>query len=374
MKKYPLTAAQNMHYQWIRKYGTQQVSGLSIVASLKTNLDFELLKKCIQKEIERYGCMRVQFTKADKDGTIKQYVVPKSTYDIPVKDLSNLTMDEADKTMQSWAYKTFDGDDIPLFEIFMVMLPEGYRGFFLHMDHRLIDSCGVVVMTNDSMSMYTHYRFGADMPDELADFEDVLIKDLSKTKNEKRFQRDKNFWDKLIDDWGEPIYSDIRGPRALDKTRRKHHNPNLRAADIELKNLFVAVEDYKLEPDSCKTLYDFCQTHQISMTNLLLLGMRTYLSKMNNGQTDISIQNFISRRSTKDEWTSGGSRTIMFPCRTKISPNTDFLSASGSGKSKWSFTCWIIRIVFLYVASSSLCHLVGCIAHSISCSIQSISG
>ena len=55
--------------------------------------------------------------------------------------------------------------------------------------------------------------------------------------------------------------------------------------------------------------------------------MRTYLSKQNGGQEDISIQNFISRRSTKDEWTSGGSRTIMFPCRTVIAPDTDFLAA-----------------------------------------------
>ena len=64
------------------------------------------------------------------------------------------------------------------------------------------------------------------------------------------------------------------------------------------------------------------------MTNLLLLGIRTYLSKVNNGQEDITIENFISRRSTHDEWTSGGSRTIMFPCRTVISPETDFLSAA----------------------------------------------
>ena len=53
-----------------------------------------------------------------------------------------------------------------------------------------------------------------------------------------------------------------------------------------------------------------------------------YLSKVNNGQEDITIQNFISRRSTHDEWTSGGSRTIMFPCRTVIEPETDFLSAA----------------------------------------------
>lgn len=95
-----------------------------------------------------------------------------------------------------------------------------------------------------------------------------------------------------------------------------------------MKDLFVAVKDYYLEPGPTKNLIDFCMNHQLSMTNLLLLGIRTYLSKVNNGQEDITIQNFISRRSTHDEWTSGGSRTIMFPCRTVIAPETDFLSAA----------------------------------------------
>ncbi|MCR5416469.1 MAG: chromosome condensation protein [Pseudobutyrivibrio sp.] len=328
MKNYPLTAAQNMHYRWIKQYGTQQVSGLSIVASLQDELDFEILKKCILMEIQRYGCMRVQFTKPDENGNINQYLTKGNFYDIPLKDLSAMTMEKADATMQGWAYKTFDGDDIPMMEIFMVKLPEDYRGFFLHMDHRLIDSCGVVIMTNDIMSLYTHLRFNSPMPDDLADYETVLQKDLKRASNEKRLIRDKDFWDDILDKWGEPLYSDIQGPMILDRAREAHHNPNLRAADIELKDLFVAVDDYKLNVKSTKQLFDFCQNHQISMTNLLLLGMRTYLSKMNNGQEDISIQNFISRRSTHDEWTSGGSRTIMFPCRTKISPDTEFLDAA----------------------------------------------
>ncbi|SFB96889.1 condensation domain-containing protein [Butyrivibrio sp. YAB3001] len=327
-KTYSLTAAQNMHYRWIKEYGTQQVSGLSIVASLKADIDFELLKKCIKKEIERYGCMRVRFTKADKRGEVKQYIVKKDDRDIPFKDLSDKTMEEADTIMQSWAYQTFDGDDIPMCEVFMMKLPDGYNGFFIHMDHRLIDSCGVVVMTNDIMSLYTHYKFGSEYPADLADFETVLENDLSKASNEKRFMKDKKFWDEQLDELGEPIYSDIQGPSVLEKAREIHHDPKLRSADIERKELFVAVKDYKLEAEPSKRLIDFCMNHSISMTNLLLMGIRTYLSKQNDGQEDISIQNFISRRSTKDEWTSGGSRTIMFPCRTVIAGDTDFLSAA----------------------------------------------
>ena len=131
-----------------------------------------------------------------------------------------------------------------------------------------------------------------------------------------------------MDALGEPLYSDIQGPSVLEEARKKHKNKKLRAADIEREKLFVAVKDYVLEPAPTKGLIDFCMNHQISMTNLLLLSIRTYLSKVNNGQEDITIENFISRRSTHDEWTSGGSRTIMFPCRTVLPADMDFLSAA----------------------------------------------
>ena len=327
-KYYPLTAAQRMHHLWINQYHTQQVSGVSVVAALQADLDMELLEKCIHEEIQRYGCMRVRFTKPDEDGEVKQYIVKRDDRKLQQFDLSEMTMEEADAVMQSWAYETFDGDDIPMCEVRLMKLPERYKGFFIHMDHRLIDSCGLVVMINDVMKLYTYYRFGAPKPEPMADYEEVLQLDLTKASRQKRFLKDKKFWDDQLDALGEPLYSDIQGTGVLQETREKHNDPTLRAADIERKNLFVQVKDYVLETEPTKRMLDFCQTHQISVTNLLLLGIRTYLSKVNDGQEDITIQNFISRRSTKEEWTSGGSRTIMFPCRTVMAAETEFLDAA----------------------------------------------
>lgn len=327
-KYYPLTAAQKMHNLWINQYKTQQVSGVSVVASLQADLDMALLEKCIHEEIERYGCMRVRFTKPDENGDVQQYIVNSDDKKLELFDLSDMTMEEADAIMQNWAYETFDGNDIPMCEVRLMKLPDGYKGFFVHMDHRLIDSCGLVVMINDVMKLYTHYRFDAPMPEPMADYEEVLQSDLAKASRQKRFLKDKKFWDDQLDTLGEPLYSDIQGPETLNQARKKYGNPNLRVADIEMKNLFVQVKDYVLEPEPTRRMMDFCETHQISMTNLLLLGIRTYLSKVNNGQEDITIQNFISRRSTKDEWSSGGSRTIMFPCRTVMTADTEFLDAA----------------------------------------------
>jgi len=328
MKYYPLTAAQNMHHQWIMEYGTQQVSGVSIVASVKAPLDFKLLEKCIKLEYERYGCMRLQFTKPDKKGNVKQYQVKNSPDRIEYYDLRDKgTLAAADAEMQQWAYVTFDGDNVPMCEIRLVDLPEKFKGMFIHMDHRLVDSSALAVMVKDIFQLYLHYQFGSDYPKELADYIKVLEKDLARANDPKRLEKDRRFWEEHFDTYGEPLYSDIQGPSVLEEARARHNNPNLRAADIERKELFVTVKDYYLEPYPSRRLFNFCTEHSVSMTNLLLFAMRTYLSKQNNGQEDITIENFISRRSTHDEWSSGGSRTIMFPCRTIISPDTEFLDA-----------------------------------------------
>ena len=327
-KEYELTAAQNMHYQWIRSYGTQQVSGLSIVAAFQADMDIELLKKSINEERRSYSCLRLQFTKPDKKGRVKQYLAPFKEQDFEEKDLTGMSFAEADETMQQWAYRTFDGDDIPMCEFFIVYLPDGYRGFFVHMDHRLCDSVGIAVMVNGIMSFYGHYKYGTALPEEQVDFEKVLEADLEKEAAPKRLARAKKFWDSQLDQYGEPLYSDIQGTEVLEQARKKHKNPALRAADIEKKQLHVLVSDYVLEADSTARVIDFCKEYMIAPTNLLLLVIRTYLSKVCDGQEDITVENFVSRRATRDEIFSGGSRTMCYPCRTVISADTTFLEAA----------------------------------------------
>ncbi len=325
---YPLTPAQNMHYQWIRQYNTQQVCGVTIVAAVKMDLDFMLLNKCIDEETKRYECLNLRFTAPDENGEIKQYFKRKSQKTIKLLNLSSMSFEEAESVCQSMAYETFDGTDRAMYEFLLVMLPGGYNGFFAHLDHRLIDSCGLAVMVKDIMALYAHYKFGKDYPQELAGFEEVLTKDLIKAGNQKRFDKDRAFWESILDKYGEPLYSDIQGKKVLEESRKRHNDNDLRSADIEKENLFVEVKDYKLDSEATKNLMDYCKDKKISFNNLLLLTMRTYLSKVNDLQEDITIESFIARRSTHDEWTSGGSRTIMFPCRTVISPATSFFEAA----------------------------------------------
>ena len=89
-KTYSLTAAQNMHYQWIKEYKTQQVSGLSIVAAFQADIDIPQLKRSIELEKERYSCLRLRFTKPDENGEIKQYIADWEPEDMPEMDMTGI--------------------------------------------------------------------------------------------------------------------------------------------------------------------------------------------------------------------------------------------------------------------------------------------
>ena len=60
------------------------MSGVSIVAAVKLDLDFKLLNKCINEETKRYGCLNLRFTAPDKEGEIKQYLKRKIQQNIKI--------------------------------------------------------------------------------------------------------------------------------------------------------------------------------------------------------------------------------------------------------------------------------------------------
>ena len=84
------------------------------------------------------------------------------------------------------------------------------------------------------------------------------------------------------------------------------------------------ITNFHLEGDPSRRLLDFCEKYGISMTCLLLMGLRTYLQKEND-QDDVSVTTTISRRATLSEKRCGGSRIHCFPFRTIVAREDTFM-------------------------------------------------
>lgn len=323
---YPLTSAQKLHLINLTEFPAPEALNIGVSLTLQTEIDFDLLKKCILLEYERCESLRIQFTKPDKDGNLYQYLVPYAKREIKLKDLSGMTEKEAENVMLGWTSIPLERADTLMNQFIMVILPGGYSGVYLKIDHTLIDSCGVIMMAKDIMELYCHYLFHTAYPAKPASYLKALEKDLAYEANCSRKTKAIDFWKSQLA-LGEPIYTDVTGSWKLEECRQRHHNPLLRAADREMEDIRAGSLVFHLGPDMADLLTDFCLTHSISMTNLLLMALRTYLSKKNNNEKNISINNYVSCRSGLNR-TSGGSRVHVYPCRTILEPATTFFEGT----------------------------------------------
>lgn len=324
-KVYPLTNAQKFHFYYLNFSPKKEVLNIGTSLTIQVDLDWNVLRDSIYKAYERSECMRVRFTK-DKDGTWYQYVVEKEEREIEFVDFTGKTMEEAEQTMRAWTRVPFTEEDIPMNRVVMIKTPDGFCGVYLLADHRLMDAQSLICFLRDIVELYCNTMYDdVPYPKEMASYIEQIQKDLAYEQGCKAKTRDEEFFHKLIEE-SEPIYNGIGGSGRLEMEREKSGNPNLRAAVNVSDSVDADIDIFHLEEEPTKRLMDFCEKYHISLTCLLLMGLRTYFQKM-NGNDDVSINSAIARRATLKEKKSGGTRIHSFPFRTIISKDRTFIDA-----------------------------------------------
>lgn len=323
---YPLTAAQRFHFFYQDFCPKKEVLNVGTSLTIESELDFEVLKESIIKAYERCECMRVRFAK-DKDGTWYQYVVntEEGRPEVETMDFSQVSMEEAEKTMTAWTSVPFKAEDSSMSRIVMIKMSDGFQGVYLLVDHRIMDAQSLICFLRDVIELYCSTVFEeVSYPKDMASYIEQLEKDLAYEAGSKVKERDAQYFQKLIDEMPEPIYNGIDGPGKLMAEREKSGNPEARAAVNVSDSVDSALDIFHLEEEPTKRLMDFCENYHVSLVCLLLMGLRTYYQKM-NGNEDVSINTAIARRATLKEKKSGGTRIHSFPFRTIISEDKTFL-------------------------------------------------
>lgn len=324
-KVYPLTNAQKFHFYYLDFSPKKEVLNIGTSLTIEVDLDWNVLRECIYQAYSRCECMRVRFTR-DKDGTWYQYVVDKEEREIEFVDFTGQTMEEAEQQMRSWTTVPFTDEDIPMNRVVMIRTPDGFNGVYLLADHRLMDAQSLICFLRDIIELYSNRMYDdVPYPKDMASYIEQIQKDLAYEAGSKAKERDEQFFRKLIEE-SEPIYNGIDGNGRLLMEREKSGNPNLRAAVNVSDSVDSEIDTFHLEEEPTTRLMDFCEKYHVSLTCLLIMGLRTYFQKM-NGNDDVSINTAIARRATLKEKKSGGTRIHSFPFRTIISEDRTFLDA-----------------------------------------------
>lgn len=321
-KTYPLTKAQTFHFYYMDKCPKKEVLNVGTSLTIEYELDFEVLKQSIYKAIERCESMRLRFVYDSQKMQWFQYVVEREDRDIEFFDFSMNTMEEANTMMTSWTRIPFKLQDSPMNRIVMVKMPDSSQGIYVLINHLIADAQSLIYFMKDIIELYCNAMYeGVEYPKEMRSYIEQLEKDLAYEAGSKAQQKDREFFEKMIEQ-SEPIYNGIDGPRALIAERRK--NPKARAAAFISSHMESALDIYHLEKEPTARLLKFCEDHHISLQCLLIMGIRTYFQKA-NGNADVSINVAYARRATILEKKSGGTRIHSFPFRTIIPEDKTFL-------------------------------------------------
>lgn len=300
----------------------KEVVNVGTSLTIEYELDLEVLRKAIYQAYDRCEAMRVRFAYDEKEKQWYQYIVDTEDREIDYVDFSDKTMEEAEAVMKEWTRIPFKREDSPLNKVVIIKTPDGNQGLYLLGDHMILDAQSLICFLKDIIEIYCSMMFEqVPYPTPMRSYIEQLQKDMEYESGSKAQQRDRDFFYKLIEE-SEPIFNGIEGPGPLLEARKK--NPNARAAYSATANVDSALDIFHLEEEPTARLMHFCEEQHISLQCLLLMGIRTYLQKM-NGNDDVSVNVAYARRATLLEKKSGGTRIHSFPFRTIIDENKTFL-------------------------------------------------
>lgn len=321
-KTYPLTVAQKFHFFYLDYCPKKEVVNVGTSLTIEYELNLNVLRQSIYKAYERCEGMRIRFAYDKKEKQWYQYVVEKEEREIEYVDFSGKTMEEAETIMKEWTAVPFEREDSPMNRIVIIKTPDGNQGLYLLADHLTLDAQSLICFLKDVIELYCNTMYeGVEYPKEMRSYIEQLEKDLEYEAGGKAQKRDREYFHKLIEQ-SEPIFNGIEGPGPLLEERKK--NPKARAARCISDSVDSALDIFHLEEEPTARLMTFCEQQHISLQCLLIMGIRTYLQKM-NGNDDVSINVAYARRATLLEKKSGGTRIHSFPFRTIIPEDMTFL-------------------------------------------------
>ena len=323
---YPLIPPQEM-IQYMLKYSFfhKQVTQIPDSIIVSEQIDFDLMTKAFNIEIERNDCLRLCFFK--RNGQIMQYFRdPYRIGSVPILEFSS--DEERNEVLTADAQKPIRMLKGEIFRLKYFKMYDGRCGIYINIHHLVMDNAAVFFFFGDLFAVYDHLKKGTPMPKPLGSYEERIKKELDYVADKSNLEREKQAYTEYITKNGEPLYLGVEGPKLLKEERKKKKDPSIMAP-----SLFDPIHDKadlakRVVPlELSEKVFKFMEENNISGECLVQLAMRLHLSKINGGHLDTYFISLCTRRRTLPEKRSGGTVTAPLPWRVHLEENDTFADA-----------------------------------------------
>lgn len=323
---YELIPPQEM-IQFMLKYSFfhKQVTQIPESIIVKKDIDFNIMEKAFNIEIERNDSLRLRFFK--EKGRIKQYFLNNYKVEkIPI--LHFQSEQERIETLTDDARKPIKILKGETFRVKFFSTHDNRCGVYINIHHLVMDNAAVFTFFADLFAVYDSLKDGTDMPKPLGRYEDIIKKELAYAANPENFKKEEKAYREFMEKDGEPLYLGVEGPKFLEAERIKKKNPNIKAP-----SLFDPIHDkaeltkYTIPYEESQKIFDFMKENGVGGECLVQLAMRLHVSKINNRHNDTYFIVLCPRRRTPAEKRAGGTLAAPLPQRIVLPETTTFREA-----------------------------------------------
>ena len=323
---YSLIHSQQM-VQFMWRYSVHmQSTQIPFSISFDEELDFNVLARAVNVEIERNDCMRLRIF---RDGfRIRQFFLDKF-------ELKRIIFREFSSKQEQTEY--FDNDasrrlDVFGGETFRIIFfrdCEKKCGVYIKASHMIMDFVAVFLFFKDLMAVYDSMKNGTDLPKPLAKYEDIIKKELADEGLEARIKKNvQAIREKVVLD-RRPSYNGITGQTLLERQRRFIMNKKLDTphAYLPFKDSTHLVK-CRLSAEESNKISDFIKQRNLSAECVIQLAFRIYLSKINGHTNDSLFWVLCPGRKTVKEKRCGGTLASPLPWREILNDGDSFLESA----------------------------------------------
>lgn len=320
---YKLIHSQEMvQYMW--KYSVHmQSTQIPVAMAFEEELDFNVLARAVNVEIERNDCTRLRIFR--EGFKVKQFFLNEYKLDkILIKNFSS--KEEQVEFFDGVASTKLDVFGGETFRIIFFRTFENKCGIFICASHMIMDFVASFTFFKDLMAVYDSLKNGAPMPRALGKYEDIIKNEQDNPELEERIARDARELDEWVAKDRVPFYNAVNGTKVLDMQRKLLCNN-----DMTMPHIYLPVLDStnlikcRLSPEDSRKIDSFIKENQLSPEWVIQLGFRIYLSKLNKHTNDTLFWVLCPRRRTVKEKRCGGTLASPMPWREILDDNTSFI-------------------------------------------------
>ena len=323
-KLYDITNSQNAMYLMFKFGLHKQMVQIPTSVAVDYKLDFDLLQKALDIEIQRNDSLRNRFTK--QKGKVKQYFLKECTYKATYKEFANA--EEQNAFFNEDAMKPVYFLKGEVYRIYFFKTADGNSGVYSVFSHLVTDALGIVGFYLDLFRVYKALLKGEEMPPALDSFEEHVQSDLKLSADTDKMAKHEAFYKDYFLENGEPYYAGVHGHEYLDAYRAKKKNPNIRVpmAYSPLEDKCDMIVKH-VSPEDAKKIFTFCFENKISPESVFVMGLRSHCSAVNYRIDDVCMMTVCSKRSTLKEKNMSGCLAEPLIFRSKLSEELTFKEA-----------------------------------------------